>query len=91
MDSGTSDRFRIVRSRYQKFPYDSTLNQLYNAERFDLYRDLGYESACRAIAAGTRVGNIFGAGRGTHETTGVPEIDASEWHTDVAQPSARSN
>jgi hypothetical protein len=49
MDSKTPDRLREMRLRYPKFPYDSTFNQLYTAERFDLYRDLGYDSAARAV------------------------------------------
>jgi hypothetical protein len=51
MDSETSSRIGALRRRYRKFPYDSTLNQLYTAERFDLYRDLGFDSTRRAISA----------------------------------------
>jgi hypothetical protein len=33
------------------FPYDSTANQLYTAERFDAYRALGFATTSRAVEA----------------------------------------
>jgi hypothetical protein len=35
--------------RHPTFPYDSTANQLYNAERFDAYHALGYMTTVRAL------------------------------------------
>jgi hypothetical protein len=49
IDWQTSSRIEQLRHKYRRFPYDSTMNQLYNAERFDLYRDLGFDSTARAI------------------------------------------
>ena len=49
LDSSTNSRIDELRHKYRRFPYDSTMNQLYNAERFDMYRDLGFDSASRAI------------------------------------------
>jgi hypothetical protein len=49
VDKQTSSRIDQLRHKYRRFPYDSTLNQLYNAERFDMYRDLGFDSTVRAI------------------------------------------
>jgi hypothetical protein len=37
------------RARDRAFPHHSTLNQVYRAERFDAYRDLGWTSALRAL------------------------------------------
>jgi hypothetical protein len=51
IDSTTSTRIDELRRKYRRFPYDSTFNQLYNAERFDMYRDLGFDSTSRAIRA----------------------------------------
>ncbi|HEX9177742.1 MAG TPA: hypothetical protein VF874_17280, partial [Mycobacterium sp.] len=51
VDSATSSRLDELRHKYRRFPYDSTFNQLYNAERFDMYRDLGFDSTSRAIRA----------------------------------------
>lgn len=51
VDSTTSSRIDELRRKYRRFPYDSTFNQLYNAERFDMYRDLGFDSTSRAILA----------------------------------------
>jgi hypothetical protein len=39
-----------MRSRYPKFPFDPTMDQIYNAQRFDLYRSLGFASTDRAIS-----------------------------------------
>ncbi|HJQ02226.1 MAG TPA: hypothetical protein VJ851_11535 [Jatrophihabitans sp.] len=50
----TPDFLKEMRSRYKRFPYDSTLNQLYTAERFDLYRELGYDSTMQAAASARR-------------------------------------
>ena len=36
--------------RHRSFPCDSTLDQLYDAERFDAYRELGYLCADRALS-----------------------------------------
>jgi len=49
VDEQTSSRIGQLRHKYRRFPYDSTMNQLYNAERFDMYRDLGFDSTARAI------------------------------------------
>jgi hypothetical protein len=49
VDAQTSSRIDELRHKYRRFPYDSTMNQLYNAERFDMYRDLGFDSTTRAI------------------------------------------
>jgi hypothetical protein len=51
MSRETNPVIRQLAGKYRKFPYDSTLNQLYTAERFDLYRALGYDSATAAIDA----------------------------------------
>jgi hypothetical protein len=51
MTTRTSPVIRELGSRYKRFPYDSTLNQLYTAERFDLYRSLGYDSTRAALDA----------------------------------------
>lgn len=51
MTARTSPVIRELGSRYKRFPYDSTLNQLYTAERFDLYRSLGYDSTRAALDA----------------------------------------
>ena len=53
IDKATSTRIDELRRKYRRFPYDSTLNQLYNAERFDMYRDLGFDSTSQAIRAKT--------------------------------------
>ena len=49
MSAATNPVVAQLGMKYRKFPYDSTLNQLYTAERFDLYRALGYDSTSRAI------------------------------------------
>jgi hypothetical protein len=49
LDRMVSPQIVQMRARYRRFPYDSTLNQLYNAERFDAYRELGRHSTRRAI------------------------------------------
>ena len=51
IDSATSTRIDELRRKYRQFTYDSTFNQLYNAERFDMYRDLGFDSTSQAIRA----------------------------------------
>ena len=50
LDSDTSPRIAMLRQRHRRFPYDSTSDQLYTASRFDLYRDLGFDSTDRAIS-----------------------------------------
>lgn len=40
--------------RRPTFPYDSTSNQLFRAERFDAYRSLGYDSMKAAVGASRR-------------------------------------
>ena len=47
-------RLTAMQGRHRQFPYDSTLRQFFNAERFDLYRDLGFHSTMRAVNAAKR-------------------------------------
>jgi hypothetical protein len=40
---------RAFERRWPAFPCDPTTNQIYTAERFEAYRQLGYFAACRAL------------------------------------------
>lgn len=51
MSAQTNPVVTELAARYPKFPYDSTVNQIYSAERFDLYRQLGFDSCSRALDA----------------------------------------
>lgn len=47
----TSSLLKDYQRRRPSFPYDSTANQIYDADLFDAYRELGYDSAMRASRA----------------------------------------
>jgi hypothetical protein len=47
----TPSALREYRRTDRRFPHHSTLNQIYRAERFDAYRDLGWASTQEALGA----------------------------------------
>jgi hypothetical protein len=71
-----SDLIEFQRSN-PTFPYDSTGNQIYRAERFDAYRALGYHAATRAYhlerdgRAGNSVASAVALGEMSKQEIGV--------------------